>query len=533
MRVDMDWLASTSRASTAGFALRGFCVALATFRIRVWGIQLTPFDTCVQEFEASSDLWLDQMFKAPIHYVPLDHQPDWYLRHAIDRVSSVTLEDLVYTSETSLLICHKHHGRFWDVLVLMRDFLDALSPYNASLTENYFRRIVSANHGELPHLPATLRGAMCAPAACGHDEVQPLLPIVFAAWAARVQATSSEGLLHRRSVKRPPALSWLPSFSEVHELGCWSELDLDFAIIGVEHCGTVSLLRNLGKHADIVFSDDELEKFFYGETGARRLIPLRSHVEAFNLRMGQKVAAKAGTFGNEGLRKARGAWNPSWYRYPITRGALATIPGFKAVFIMCEPLGRLERLFIEFQWCPPHHDAPERSRWDGFFKPRADDHVCSQSIRSLVTNRQFKERWAVSPHLNQLRSLFNEGLIVLHQAYFKSALFFPHLADRLLSQMQWPKPRSYPPGTTFPRYNSRGSAATELCSNATLVAALLRKLGPEFEAQESLLGYYWDGSVPEEVKLRRTRCDFQSDRAASEVCLGYQSCAQGEVQLGV
>lgn len=69
---------------------------------------------------------------------------------------------------------------------------------------------------------------------------------------------------------------------EVEELLPWDSFDVDFAIGGIDNCGTASLHMNLDQHPELVFRSTSLDDHFFINSLANRLLPLRSQVEMYN-----------------------------------------------------------------------------------------------------------------------------------------------------------------------------------------------------------------------------------------------------------
>merc|ERR1711871_113935 len=112
------------------------------------------------------------------------------------------------------------------------------------------------------------------------------------------------------------------------------------------------------------------------------------------------------------------------------------------------------------------------------------------------------EQQALRYHLDPLRFLYRDRLMVLHQDHLRvnPSVFYSELAH--FFGLADP----FPHETEFVKVNSRGRLGTDLCDNATLSRALRRKLEPEYLAQEHMLQQY-GMPVPKDLRLRQTRCD--------------------------
>ena len=84
------------------------------------------------------------------------------------------------------------------------------------------------------------------------------------------------------------------SFRDVvvaHEVAGWHDFDIDFAIVGVNRCGTTSLRKNMELHPDVVIKSDEEETILSYEL-ANRLLPLKAQVEEYNAQVQERITAK-------------------------------------------------------------------------------------------------------------------------------------------------------------------------------------------------------------------------------------------------
>eukprot|EP00931_Biecheleriopsis_adriatica_P056395 TRINITY_DN33419_c0_g1_i1.p1 TRINITY_DN33419_c0_g1~~TRINITY_DN33419_c0_g1_i1.p1 ORF type:complete len:502 (+),score=109.78 TRINITY_DN33419_c0_g1_i1:198-1508(+) len=405
--------------------------------------------------------------------------------------------------------CWVNAGRYWQVELRLNDLLLDMPIPDANLLFSLFLSSWSKLTRE--GVPV-VRVSICAPFACAEgSDVEALLPHYFRGRFLRIDPamkSSQDGVEHPEVPERIP---WLSGYADIQELGDWRELSLDFAIIGVEHCGSSSLHKNLLAHPGIVFSSDQEEGFF-GYEIQHQILPKRSQVKAFNDRMQAAVLRKQ----KEGLAGPflRGATNPSWYSMGLTRMALFLTERVKAIVILCEPMGRLERFFMEYEFC---HEDMEAAARQNLSRYRPEGHICEPSAQALIRRPDVLEKYAtVRHHMKPLLSHFGDDrLFVLHQEYLKlSHMVFFAAADFLGAAGDFPadfKPR---------RYNSRGAIGTDLCSNATLVRALRRLLEPEYHAQEELLRASFN-PVPPSLTERRTRCDrlFALRQAESAACI--------------
>ena len=114
---------------------------------------------------------------------------------------------------------------------------------------------------------------MCAPHECTTDVI---LGQVF----PQIQA---EKLFGREGAESFSG-TVLSDVLRVEEMLNWPSLELDFAIAGLDNCGTTSLHRNLDQHPEIAFSTSQ-EDFFFLSDVVHRLVPFKTQVEEFNRRM--------------------------------------------------------------------------------------------------------------------------------------------------------------------------------------------------------------------------------------------------------
>ena len=123
-------------------------------------------------------------------------------------------------------------------------------------------------------LPHTLRQSVCAPAICDRRSVaNTIFPYAF--------ATEFMG-------QRPTQMLGNVSFEdiiEIEELLPWESFDVDFAIGGIDSCGTASLHLNLDQHPELSFASTSDADYYFTNALADRLLPLRTQVEKYNARV--------------------------------------------------------------------------------------------------------------------------------------------------------------------------------------------------------------------------------------------------------
>ena len=72
---------------------------------------------------------------------------------------------------------------------------------------------------------------------------------------------------------------------EIEELLPWESFDVDFAIGGIDSCGTASLHLNLDQHPELSFASTSDADYYFTNALADRLLPLRTQVEKYNARV--------------------------------------------------------------------------------------------------------------------------------------------------------------------------------------------------------------------------------------------------------
>ncbi|CAK0815041.1 unnamed protein product, partial [Prorocentrum cordatum] len=139
-------------------------------------------------------------------------------------------------------------------------------------------------------------------------------------------------------------------YFKLQEMVAWSDLRLDFVVGGVCHCGTNSLRKNLLSHRDVAITIDGEDQWFSRHT---RSLPYRSEVESFN---------RAWTDTGRGGSRPKGLAHPSTFEDSRTRQILSRMPDLRLVFIICDPVGRVEK---ELWWRHVCHEGrkPEGPCW--------------------------------------------------------------------------------------------------------------------------------------------------------------------------
>ena len=462
---------------------------------------------CAREYQENESLW-QSMSGATTVYIPLGHQPDWYWEEVMKRrgldsrpvsgYEDLWLDQLLGEAQMQVLGCGVHSGRYWEMtldipklfqLMVMgsKHILLRLLSIHIAKIEDHLQ-----THEDLPDI---MRLSICAPSSCNEqllvDRIFPehFAPKLMGRNAARKLGNSSFGdVLH------------------INELQDWSSIDIDFAIGGTDSCGTSSLHKNLGKHPEIVFSTVE-EEFFFTADLAHRLLPLKSQVDAYNARL---QGIKEQKWKSAGFQpRLVGICNPTIFALGLARRKLAAILKLKMIMILCDPVGRVEKLFMEYHYC---FDDLNDAKLRGLAAGRDETKPCLPSAESLLSERygqlrQFWQNRAVATHMPAMMHLFSGRLIFVHQEQLRedSERVFLSLATFLGVTFSFGK-------TSFLRYNSIGGNRTDLCYNRSLIRALQRHLEPEYHMQEEILTQARE-SIPDSLRFRVTRCDRQAEEA--------------------
>eukprot|EP00928_Gymnodinium_smaydae_P066712 TRINITY_DN4967_c0_g2_i3.p1 TRINITY_DN4967_c0_g2~~TRINITY_DN4967_c0_g2_i3.p1 ORF type:complete len:453 (-),score=94.45 TRINITY_DN4967_c0_g2_i3:59-1417(-) len=217
--------------------------------------------------------------------------------------------------------------------------------------------------------PVRRRRSLCAPAACTAAVVRGLLLPLF--WLLTLSAAKrlQPGLGEDDRIPAPlDASSLLPralelvprtlrsvSVAVTEELGAWGELDLSWAILGFEGCGTTSLAAGLRAHPDLELlaleGNPYLESNFFWadwphelrlsepriEHLRARYLPYRSEVQLFNA---WRTKGAAG-------RRFRGLKSAKYVHDDASLARLSRIRGLRVVLMLEDPVLRIERGYLK------------------------------------------------------------------------------------------------------------------------------------------------------------------------------------------
>eukprot|EP00438_Fugacium_kawagutii_P025644 Skav209575 [mRNA] locus=scaffold281:214280:215743:+ [translate_table: standard] len=460
---------------------------------------------CWKEYINNKPRWM-AISGATTVYVPMDHRPDWYWEEIMKRrgitskppsgYADFWLDQLISEAQNQLQGCAVHGGRYWEVTVLTPKlfqalrggsrpgFLRRLSILTGSTDELYLRRPED--------LPGLMRMSACFPSVCNEED---LMNQVFEdRFAVDFMGPNAARKLVNASFQ---------DVVQVHELQDWPSFNIDFAIGGAGNCGTMSLLRNLNQHPEIAFSHLNEDDYFTADL-ALRLLPFRWQVENYNARLDRIKDEKEKS---SGIRpRLVGISNPNLYFFGLARRKLAAMPDLKMIFILCEPVGRLEKTFMRYHYC---FDDLDEAQKRGLAGTRAPDQACFKSAKSLISERrgQLRDFWlqatGFAEHMPAMMDLFSGRIILVNQESLRDN---PEQTFNSLSQFLGAK-SSFPGHVTFPRYNSIGGHRTDLCYNRSWIRALQRHLEPEYRMLEDILSKS-TGNVPPSLHLRLTRCDI-------------------------
>ncbi|CAJ1380360.1 unnamed protein product [Effrenium voratum] len=456
---------------------------------------------CPTEYEANAAMWYS-MSGATSIFAPPGHRPAWYWQEVMKRRGlSGTVEDLGYAdlwldqlfgeAQSQLLGCWVHGGRYWEATLQLRAMARKVPASNVSAFLRYLSRLVfKGTKLEIEGVPEVLRTSLCAPISC---QEAMLAEVIYPKFIATRLLKRASGFLEPQE---------LAQLLEIKEMMDWSSIQLDFAVAGVDSCGTSSLHRNLDKHVEIAFSTSD-EDFFFSNQVVHRLLPLKQQVDAYNA---QLEAVREAKWRSTGHRPTLlGLCNPTLFSYGLPRRALASMPNLKTVVVLCDPLNRLEKEFVMYRYC--HEDlaqAMQRGLASRDHHAASHPRNCFPSASALLSERwgALRDFWAsreVAQHLQTMLTLFSGRGMVLHQERLSSRETFTALVQFIGAQYGFSKE------ATFPRHNSVGGHRSDLCFNMTLVQSLQSLLEPEYRMQEYMFSKA-EEPLPRLLGSRVTRC---------------------------
>lgn len=310
---------------------------------------------------------------------------------------------------------------------------------------------------------------------------------------------------------------------------------LDFAIVGVTHCGTSALQWNLRNHPEIVFVGGQVE-FDWEPLRSRRLLPTKDEIAMFNEQGRIEEAKKA-----PGARhKERGGVG----KPPLLRGVnfnamiraeayelhalLMTNPNLRAVVVLCDPVDRFEKRAWLFHFCG------EQWLGAGGTKP------CISSIRDVANSSRTWSFLATKTGatrlgslLRRLRTFFRERLLVIHQ---QTLLARPRAAYDFVARFLGAG--AFGPEASFDVVNAAKGHRTDLCRQGLedVLRLVKRKHARDYAAIREVLQDSWrwlpeslrpgelqDIWVPERIYERQSRCDLPGELAPGRATCGRNS----------
>ena len=288
-------------------------------------------DACFQTFVQDTDAFGSDGIRVKLNH-PEQEQMPW------DQ-----LQQLSAAASLFLARCRNRGGRLWSVSF----------PTNTSGTSQKL-------FGEVTWgLPMSM--GFCAPSIC-HKRQIPFLVEEFLSDFMGVRAELNPARMHRV------------------ELGSWEDFQIQFAIIGLDGCGTTSACRNLGLHPQIKFSESQIpqlfEDTFFTWYLTWYLLPPK-HLQRHWLGHNKALQRSASAFG---------IYNAILWEHPLSRLALHHMNA-RPVLVVCSPARWLASRLV-------------RSR-------------SSESVSAADMIREI-DHSAVS-HLKEWRRLFGERLLVIHQ----------------------------------------------------------------------------------------------------------------------
>mmetsp|Transcript_66031 Transcript_66031/g.144836 ORF Transcript_66031/g.144836 Transcript_66031/m.144836 type:complete len:423 (-) Transcript_66031:18-1286(-) len=305
------------------------------------------------------------------------------------------------------------------------------------------------------------RGTLCAPAVCSKEEMETEIQRSFLAKMRQDQtatATATE-LLH------------------------WSDLSLDFVVIGVDGCGSTALHRHLRRHSQVAFTNFSVfnvdEDFFLQEMG-RQTLPFAPQVERL-----RDFRAK--------LRQQKvGLYQPWIWTATTLLKALAYNQHLKVVLSLCDPLDRFEKRL--------HGSLPR----NGSINDTKLKEVFYSLLKDAYSGPGMVRMW------QKWLEVFGNRLLVVEKTLLSKATTFQRLSDFL-------RIRGYPKQAKFHRYNSQGNRSSSLCQHVDLVRELKERFALEYKFLNSL-----DAIRTERIQKRLTHCERPSVLGSScvkERCL--------------
>eukprot|EP00928_Gymnodinium_smaydae_P075934 TRINITY_DN58958_c0_g1_i1.p1 TRINITY_DN58958_c0_g1~~TRINITY_DN58958_c0_g1_i1.p1 ORF type:complete len:282 (+),score=46.93 TRINITY_DN58958_c0_g1_i1:91-846(+) len=208
-----------------------------------------------------------------------------------------------------------------------------------------------------------------------------------------------------------------------------------------------------------------------------------------------------------------GLHKPNMFSNAFAVHQLVRIPGLKVVTIVCDPLGRFEKLFY-FRFCHAAHLAAGRGPGEASAPP-----PCSKSIAEALggdgvdpaARKLLQTEGFVWPHLEKVARIFSQRLLVVYQGHLCPELY------RVLATTLGAS-GTFPAQTRFARHNSIRGDRTNLCRNRSLVRALQLHLARDYR---TIRRFVEASGAPAASALRRwrTRCDDPAELGALDTSL--------------
>lgn len=388
-----------------------------------------PLSHCSQEYQRQIGLFMKLSMAATV-YVPEEHQ-DWrawwnlreltrHLPADSDQDTTESVVRMLYdTTMGQYTACSIFGGSYWDVKVRI--------PYNCCATS-----------------PSESRGGFCMPHRCSRWQVANELVPQF--WKPMIASQYQE-----------PCQVCQPLI-KASELWSWEHMSLDFAIVGVDRCGTSSLKRNLQQHPEIGFSTpaDSEDRFFY----THALMPQRAHVERFNNMQHANGKVRP---------KLLGLKDPTILLSVQKVSAISRVPGLKVIVVVCDLVSRLDKLFYD------NHCA-----YLGDYQ--ADGRTCRPSVGAVLRDPAIYRRWKLGRALVRLgQEVSDERVLVLRQEDIRAK---PCAVYRVIARFLGADPRH---AWRLSRANSVRGHRTDLCRNATLRRGLRAVVARDAVEQDRFL----------------------------------------------
>mmetsp|Transcript_93372 Transcript_93372/g.194819 ORF Transcript_93372/g.194819 Transcript_93372/m.194819 type:complete len:541 (-) Transcript_93372:87-1709(-) len=307
---------------------------------------------------------------------------------------------------------------------------------------------------------------VCAPAICNHSEASDIVAYAFVKNAVAKQGTS-----HYRQL--PWTQEDLPhvTLTTLEELGTWSSIPLDFALIGIHGCGTTSMFRNLLQHPQIDFTSVTEDYDIWD----RNLLPSVAYVESMKKRREAFPAGQHMLLGQD---------NPHIWKLPLVMSALDMIPGVKVIMLLCDPV----RIFEKFWW----HTSAEAK-----IDPPAPATAWWKLARQILKDRGGA---LFANEVSWLRNVAKIDSIVAHISHFRE-----HPRETYQRLTSFLGVEEFPPEHVFRKFNT-WDRRVGFCQNHTMIRRMRRLFDADYRTIVTAVS--WSGwPITREISSRILQCE--------------------------